>query len=82
MRHLWLGCLAAALPACSPDPDTVGRPMTATADPNAYLVPDDPCGAGRLRGLDGDQVLFEREGGRMVRLPLSLIRRARLEVEF
>ena len=38
--------------------------------------------AGRLRGLDGDEVLFEREGGRMVRLPLSLISRARLEVEF
>jgi ribosome maturation factor RimP len=38
--------------------------------------------AGRLRGLDGDEVLFEREGGRMVRLPLSLISRARLDVEF
>ena len=38
--------------------------------------------AGRLRGLDGDEVLFEREGGRIVRLPLSLISRARLEVEF
>ncbi|MGE0814335.1 MAG: ribosome maturation factor RimP [Vicinamibacterales bacterium] len=38
--------------------------------------------AGRLRGLDGDDVLFENEGGRLVRLPLALIRRARLEVEF
>ncbi len=38
--------------------------------------------AGRLRGLDGDDVLFEREGGRLVRLPLSLISRARLDVEF
>ena len=38
--------------------------------------------AGRLRGLDGDEVLFEREGGRMVRLPLNLISRARLDVEF
>jgi len=38
--------------------------------------------AGRLRGLDGDEVLFEREGGRMVRLPLRLISRARLDVEF
>jgi ribosome maturation factor RimP len=38
--------------------------------------------AGRLRGLEGDEVLFESEGGKMVRLPLSLIRRARLEVEF
>ena len=38
--------------------------------------------AGRLRGLDGNDVLFEREGGRMVRLPLKLISRARLDVEF
>ena len=38
--------------------------------------------AGRLRGLDGTDVLFEREGGRMVRLPLNLISRARLDVEF
>ena len=38
--------------------------------------------AGRLRGLDGDVVLFESEGGRMVRLPLALISRARLDVEF
>ena len=38
--------------------------------------------AGRLRGLDGNDVLFEREGGRMVRLPLHLISRARLDVEF
>jgi ribosome maturation factor RimP len=38
--------------------------------------------AGRLRGLDGDVVLFESEGGRLVRLPLGLISRARLDVEF
>lgn len=38
--------------------------------------------AGHLRGVEGDDVLFENEGGRMVRLPLGLIRRARLEVEF
>lgn len=38
--------------------------------------------AGRLRGVEGDDVLFESEGGRLVRLPLSLISRARLEVEF
>ena len=38
--------------------------------------------AGRLRGVDGDDVLFEREGGRLVRLPLALISRARLDVEF
>jgi ribosome maturation factor RimP len=38
--------------------------------------------AGRLRGLDGGDVLFESEGGKIVRLPLALISRARLEVEF
>ena len=38
--------------------------------------------AGRLQGLDGDDVLFESEGGKLVRLPLGLIRRARLDVEF
>lgn len=37
--------------------------------------------AGHLRGMDGDDVLFENEGGRLVRLPFGLIRRARLEVE-
>jgi ribosome maturation factor RimP len=38
--------------------------------------------AGRLRGLEGGDVLFESEGGKIVRLPLALISRARLEVEF
>jgi ribosome maturation factor RimP len=38
--------------------------------------------AGHLRGVDGDDVLFENQGGKLVRLPLGLIRRARLEVEF
>jgi ribosome maturation factor RimP len=38
--------------------------------------------AGRLRGLEGDEVLFESEGGKLMRLPLALISRARLEVEF
>ena len=38
--------------------------------------------AGHLRGVEGDDVLFENEGGRLVRLPIGLIRRARLEVEF
>ncbi len=38
--------------------------------------------AGRLRGIDGSDVLFENEGGKIVRLPLGLISRARLEVEF
>ncbi|MDH4064129.1 MAG: ribosome maturation factor RimP [Acidobacteriota bacterium] len=38
--------------------------------------------SGRLRGLDGDDVMFESEGGKHVRLPLRLIARARLDVEF
>lgn len=38
--------------------------------------------AGHLRGLDGDDVLFESEGGKPVRLPYRLIARARLDVEF
>ncbi|MFP5378971.1 MAG: ribosome maturation factor RimP [Vicinamibacteria bacterium] len=38
--------------------------------------------AGRLRGVDGDAVLLEGPGGRLHRLPLAGINRARLEVEF
>lgn len=38
--------------------------------------------AGHLRGVEGDDVLFENQGGKLIRLPLGLIRRARLEVEF
>jgi ribosome maturation factor RimP len=38
--------------------------------------------AGHLRGVDGDDVLFEAQGGKLHRLPLGRIRRARLEVEF
>lgn len=38
--------------------------------------------AGRLRGIEGDDVLFEAEGGKEIRLPLRLISRARLDVEF
>ena len=38
--------------------------------------------AGRVLGIDGDEVLFESEGGKQVHLPLRLITRARLDVEF
>ena len=38
--------------------------------------------AGHLRGVEGDDVLFEAIGGKVHRLPLRLVRRARLEVEF
>lgn len=38
--------------------------------------------AGRLRGIEGEDVLFESEGGKDMRLPLRLISRARLDVEF
>src|SRR3989449_3629040 len=37
---------------------------------------------GRLRGVDGDAVLLEGPKGRMHRLPMQLITRGRLEVEF
>ena len=37
---------------------------------------------GRLRGVDGEAVLLEALNGRMHRLPLRLIARGRLEVEF
>jgi ribosome maturation factor RimP len=37
---------------------------------------------GRLRGIDGDAVMLEAPNGRMHRLPLRLITRGRLEVEF
>jgi ribosome maturation factor RimP len=38
--------------------------------------------AGRVKGIEGDDVLFESEGKKLVKLPLRLISRARLEVEF
>jgi ribosome maturation factor RimP len=38
--------------------------------------------AGRVLGMEGDDVLFESEGGKQVHLPLRLITRARLDVEF
>lgn len=37
---------------------------------------------GHLRGVEGDAVLLEAPNGRMHRLPLRLIARGRLEVEF
>ena len=37
---------------------------------------------GRLRGVEGDDVLLEAANGRVHRLPLHLITRGRLEVEF
>ena len=37
---------------------------------------------GRLRGVEQDDVLLEAPNGRMHRLPLRLIARGRLEVEF
>jgi ribosome maturation factor RimP len=37
---------------------------------------------GRLRGVENDEVLLEAPNGRMHRLPMRLISRGRLEVEF
>jgi ribosome maturation factor RimP len=38
--------------------------------------------AGRLKGLESDDVVLEGPGGRLHRIPLDAIARARLEVEF
>ena len=38
--------------------------------------------SGRVKGIEGDEVLFESEGKKLMKLPLRLISRARLEVEF
>lgn len=38
--------------------------------------------SGRVKGVEGDDVLFESEGKKLVRLPLGLIARGRLDVEF
>ena len=37
---------------------------------------------GRVKGIEGEDVLFESEGKKLMKLPLRLISRARLEVEF
>lgn len=37
--------------------------------------------AGRIKGVEGDDVLFESEGKKLKRLPLNLISRARLDLE-
>jgi ribosome maturation factor RimP len=37
---------------------------------------------GRLRGVDGDDLMLEAPNGRLHRLPMRLVTRARLEVEF
>jgi ribosome maturation factor RimP len=37
---------------------------------------------GRLEGMDADRVVMTAEGGRLVKVPLTLVSRARLEVEF
>jgi len=46
------------------------------------MVDNQKAFAGRLRGVDRDDVLLEGPKGRMHRLPLRLITRGRLEVEF
>jgi ribosome maturation factor RimP len=53
----------------------------------AKIVLSEPVGrqtafAGRVLGVEGDDVQFESEGGKQVNLPLRLITRARLDVEF
>ena len=46
------------------------------------MVDNQKAFEGRLRGVDHDDVLLEGPKGRMHRLPLRLITRGRLEVEF
>ncbi|MGE3273550.1 MAG: ribosome maturation factor RimP [Vicinamibacterales bacterium] len=71
----------------------IDRPLRAADDyirfagRRAKIVLSEPVArqtafAGVLKGLDGQDVLFESEGGKLVRLPLRLVRRARLDVEF
>ncbi|MFA5908255.1 MAG: ribosome maturation factor RimP [Vicinamibacterales bacterium] len=53
----------------------------------AKVVTSQPVGrqtafSGRLKGVEGDDVLFESEGKKLVKLPLSLIKRAHLDLEF
>jgi ribosome maturation factor RimP len=38
--------------------------------------------SGRIHSVEGDDVVFDSEGRKRVRLPLSLITRAKLDVEF
>jgi ribosome maturation factor RimP len=38
--------------------------------------------SGRVKGIEGEDVLFESEGKKLIKLPLRLISRARLDVEF
>jgi ribosome maturation factor RimP len=38
--------------------------------------------AGRIHSVEGDDVVFDSEGRKRVRLPLGLISRAKLDVEF
>jgi ribosome maturation factor RimP len=48
----------------------------------AEAVDNQKAFEGRLRGVEGGDVLLEAPNGRMHRLPMRLITRARLEVEF
>lgn len=38
--------------------------------------------SGRVKGMEGEDVVFESEGKKLMKLPLRLISRARLDVEF
>ena len=47
----------------------------------AHPVERQTAFAGRIHSVEGDDVVFDSEGRKRVRLPLSLITRAKLEVE-
>jgi ribosome maturation factor RimP len=48
----------------------------------AEAVDNQKAFEGRLRGVENDEVLLEASNGRLHRLPMRLITRGRLEVEF
>jgi ribosome maturation factor RimP len=48
----------------------------------AEAVDNQKAFEGRLRGVEHDDVLLEAPNGRLHRLPMRLITRGRLEVEF
>ena len=60
--------------------ETVENPATEISLKEA--VDNQQAFEGRLRGVEQDDVLLEAPNGRMHRLPLRLITRGRLEVEF
>ena len=79
---LWRGAGSYGLPQILRQPVVANDQVFVIRQGGREPVERQTAFAGRLRGLDGEDVLFERQGGKLVRLPMRLISRARLEVEF